>query len=349
MVPLLFADCIPVRGARKAVICDLGRETWYPIPLALHEILTEHRGKTLDEIKALFPAPAHEVIDEYFEHLFAQGLAWLCDDPERFPPMELEWDHPGVVSNALIDVGPYSDHDWESLFGQLAALGCQSVQLRFFTEVSAGTLDHVLRPTLESTLRYLELLVPDSPLLSEEALRELMARHQRVNTVFIHSAPENRVAEGTALAQRIVYRTDVVTSAEHCGQVHPAYFMASIPLFTEGQRHNTCLNRKVSVDEHGQIRNCPAMPRAFGAARDTPLARVVARGDFQAPWGVTKDQVSVCRDCEFRYVCTDCRALVADPGDPLSKPLRCGYDPYTANWNAAPTPEVLRATAGALA
>jgi len=47
---------------------------------------------------------------------------------------------------------------------------------------------------------------------------------------------------------------------------------------------------------------------------------------------ITKDQVAVCRDCEFRYVCTDCRAYTQDADDPYSKPAKCTYDPYTATW-----------------
>jgi len=42
----------------------------------------------------------------------------------------------------------------------------------------------------------------------------------------------------------------------------------------------------------------------------------------------------VCKDCEFRYVCTDCRAYRADAEDLYSKRARCSYDPYTATWGA---------------
>ena len=48
---------------------------------------------------------------------------------------------------------------------------------------------------------------------------------------------------------------------------------------------------------------------------------------------IKKDQISVCKDCEFRYVCTDCRAYTQNSGDQYSKPLKCNYDPYTATWN----------------
>jgi SPASM domain peptide maturase of grasp-with-spasm system len=126
--------------------------------------------------------------------------------------------------------------------------------------------------------------------------------------------------------------------------VHPAYFVTSLSSFTEAMHHNSCLNRKLSVDRRGEIRNCPSMPRSYGNAATTPLAEALEHPGFRAPWAITKDQVETCRDCEFRYVCTDCRAYVADPADPLSKPARCSYDPYRASWDA-PAPAAVAAAA----
>ena len=74
------------------------------------------------------------------------------------------------------------------------------------------------------------------------------------------------------------------------------------------------------------------MHESFGNVKDTRLATALEQEGVRKYWGISKDQVSICRDCEFRYVCTDCRAYVQQPGDDFSKPLKCGYDPYTNTW-----------------
>ena len=61
--------------------------------------------------------------------------------------------------------------------------------------------------------------------------------------------------------------------------------------------------------------------------------------EFKKVWSVNKDQIKICRDCEFRYMCSDCRAYTEDPKDIYSKPLKCGYDPYTnkgEDWSTNP-------------
>lgn len=74
------------------------------------------------------------------------------------------------------------------------------------------------------------------------------------------------------------------------------------------------------------------MTESFGNIRDTTLKQAIEKPGFKKYWNITKDQISVCKDCEFRHICTDCRAYLEDPEDSFSKPLKCGYNPYTCEW-----------------
>jgi SPASM domain peptide maturase of grasp-with-spasm system len=103
-------------------------------------------------------------------------------------------------------------------------------------------------------------------------------------------------------------------------------------LFTESQNYNTCLNRKISIDLDGEIKNCPSMRESFGNIENTPLQQALNKTGFKKYWNIDKDKITVCKDCEFRHICTDCRAYIENPEDIYSKPLKCGYNPYTAEW-----------------
>lgn len=75
------------------------------------------------------------------------------------------------------------------------------------------------------------------------------------------------------------------------------------------------------------------MSEIIGNIKDTTFKEASEEPDFKKYWDICKDRVHVCKDCEFRYICTDCRAYVEDPEDILSKPLKCGYNPYTGGWS----------------
>ena len=123
-----------------------------------------------------------------------------------------------------------------------------------------------------------------------------------------------------------------VNSNLSCGVINTQNFVSNLNIFTESQQHNTCLNRKISIDKDGYIKNCPSMAHHFGHISDTKLEDVIANPEFTKYWYIKKDEITKCKDCEFRHICTDCRAYRENPDDLYSAPLKCGYDPYTGVW-----------------
>jgi SPASM domain peptide maturase of grasp-with-spasm system len=343
----LYACCVPVRGARRSTVCDLQRGTWRLIPNGLYEILTAHKDRPLGEIKAAYGHAHDATIDQYFASLAQDELGFWCDDPAAFPDIDLTWEAPEPVSNAIVDVDADSAHDFASIFAQLDALGCRALQLRVFCALPLAALERVLRPTDRGRLRGIELVVRHTPEYDDAALLRLVRAFPRVYRVTVHSAPESRAVEAAGDV-RIAYRAQSVDSETHCGEVHAAYFAPTVDGFAEALGHNSCLNRKLSVDQRGEIRNCPSLPDSYGNAATTPLRAAVERPEFRRLWSVTKDQVETCRDCEFRYVCTDCRAYVeaSTEGGAYPKPAKCAYDPYAARWGA-PAAEVVPPAIGA--
>ncbi|MCG8412356.1 MAG: hypothetical protein MI739_13845, partial [Bacteroidales bacterium] len=64
---------------------------------------------------------------------------------------------------------------------------------------------------------------------------------------------------------------------------------------------------------------------------NTSLLDVVNSKEFQFYWNISKDQIEVCKDCEFRYICSDCRAYTKN-SNVYSQPAKCTYNPYIAKW-----------------
>jgi MoaA/NifB/PqqE/SkfB family radical SAM enzyme len=53
---------------------------------------------------------------------------------------------------------------------------------------------------------------------------------------------------------------------------------------------------------------------------------------FIENWNISKDEVEICRDCEYRYACTDCRAFTDKKANKYARPSRCNYNPYQGLW-----------------
>lgn len=104
---------------------------------------------------------------------------------------------------------------------------------------------------------------------------------------------------------------------------------------------NNCLAGKIAVSPNGDMFPCvfsrdQLLGNWFSAGS---LSAVIFGKATQEVWYASKDRVLVCRDCEYRYVCEDCRPLASVlAGEQLgfltAPSPRCVYNPYTGVWGS---------------
>lgn len=140
---------------------------------------------------------------------------------------------------------------------------------------------------------------------------------------------------------------DTVRSVKHCPQQSHAVtrqdiilqrymckprFTTSPESFSRNHRWNSCWYGKFAITSKGDIIPCIfARDIVCGNIRTDSWERI--RENLLDQWGVTKDSVETCKDCEFRYACDDCRPLSLGDGDGiLGKYPRCLYNPTTCEW-----------------
>lgn len=328
----LFAHCIPVQGYSRGAICDLQRNRIIPIPNILCDILLQEEPQTIAMLKASYDHQHDDIIDDYFHFLDEEELIFFTAHPQWFPPMALQWHHPSAVTNAILDFEVQPAYDLEEALRQLDRLQCKQVELRCYGIMPPEFYDQLLATISTSVITSVSILTRSSQDVPAKAWGALCDKHPRITSLVLYGSPEEEEYVSELLLTPLRFTQKHVTGAHCCGVVSESYFIAYTETFTEALQYNSCLNRKMGIDAKGYIRNCPSMQQHFGHIKDTSLEEALQHPGFKQHWRTTKDHVSICRDCEFRYVCTDCRAYLEDPDDSCSKPLKCGYDPYTCTW-----------------
>lgn len=337
----LHADCVPVRGAAFSAIYDLRRRKIVTFPTELAALLDALAARRYDDAYAAAASDAERTqLREFVDWLVAAELGAFVADPSRFPPIDLAYETPSAVHNTIVDVRDVK-HDFARLFAEIDGLGCQYVQVRAYRDLlSLDEIDDIAALAQHTSIRGIEFLLPHSDRYDGAALLALLERRRIITRLIVHSAPrdaelanESPVPGVDALRRRVRFIAERIDGAHHCGQISARTIRApSVPVFAEAQRRNGCLNGKLSIDENGRIRPCPSYRISFGRLGETPLAQAYAQPAMRAPGAIAKDSVDICRDCELRYACTDCRAYTRS-GGMHDKPLKCGYDPYTGRWS----------------
>lgn len=330
----IFSCCIPVKGYSRSIICDLQRGDFELIPNCLFEILTEHKNKSIQEIYDIYGKDYIQVIDEYFEFLIEREYGFFCNSlpGDSFPEMDMDWKNPKLITNCLVDFDSESCHSLKPIADQLSQLYCDAIEIRYFYSKSLDQLKEELIVLEDSTIRSIDLIVGYHISLEQESLKEFLILNKRVRKLLIHSTPKINKEVNVDRHTVVFFTSEKITSENCCGNMLPIYFSCNANLFLESLKFNSCLNKKISIDKKGDIKNCPSKIETFGNIKDTALIEVLAQSNFKKVWRIRKDQIEVCKDCEFRHICTDCRAYLNNPDNVYSKPLKCSYDPYTATW-----------------
>jgi radical SAM protein with 4Fe4S-binding SPASM domain len=96
---------------------------------------------------------------------------------------------------------------------------------------------------------------------------------------------------------------------------------------------NGCWQGKLAVSSTGNVHPC-IMSRSgdSGNVRERSLKEIVD-GPLRKYWDLSYDRIEICKDCEYRYACKDCRPVtIGSTGELTAKSIHCSYDPYSGEW-----------------
>jgi len=334
----LFACCIPVQGAKRAVMYDLNRGTWFHIPNDLAKILKHFQGKPKAGVYAQYDIENHKTLDSYFNFLEEHEFIFYTSQEQgaAFSPISMEWDYPAKISNAILDIGNNPDaYNIGSALAELESLGCGYLQLRQTDAQAVLEWDIILQIMATAAIFSIDLYIPYTP-YSRETVERWATEHKRIQNVYIYGASKQSVEYFSRRVHgNLIYVTPNLVPEIFIQD--PAYFTVTVPLFTESLRFNNYLNRKVYIDSLGGIRNAPKQEAVFGNVSKNRIVDIVDTYSFKSLWGVHKDMLLVCRDCEYRYMCVDNRIPVEDnDGTMWCFDTPCAYNPYIAKWRHEP-------------
>lgn len=327
----LFSCCIIVEGHKQSALCDVQRGDFILLTQEQTHLLQQTAGASLAKLSTKYDQDSYENILNFFEALVHKDFGFYTNKAKQFPPINLDWDAPASITNAIIDLASPPNSKLIKTLEEICSVGCAALQLRFFYPVEPQALITLLTVTNNSRIQSIEIFVPSQSAFDHvNEVQKMIDTHPRITQFVIFNSVKQEVINYRGFP--VIYLNASLEAKQHCGMVTQDLFILNIKSFTEFRHHNACLNRKISIDTDGNIKNCPSMSQSFGNIEDTTLQKALAHPDLKKYWNITKDQISVCKDCEFRYICTDCRAYIEHPEDIYSKPLKCGYNPYTCVW-----------------
>lgn len=121
----------------------------------------------------------------------------------------------------------------------------------------------------------------------------------------------------------------------HKPPIKPPFHTNECTFFTAHHYHE-CLAGKLAITATGDVIPCIfARQQLCGNILKNTLQEIVNGQSLTQCWNTTKDYITTCKDCEYRYACSDCRPLAQSQDSEKSwfaHPHSCSYNPYTGTW-----------------
>ncbi|MCJ7934507.1 MAG: grasp-with-spasm system SPASM domain peptide maturase [Chryseobacterium sp.] len=332
----LFSSILITKGVSRVLISDLQRNVSELFSLELYELIEELKIESIDNILQNYDAQSQEIISEYIDFLLENEYGFITknDWDHGFSQLSLKYHDSNIISDLFLEFEDIHviykiKCSVENLqIKHLVVYSKRNISLNEFLEI-----DELFKNT---PLENIEIYSPYHININLDNLEVLNAKACRISNLVFYNCKINpfKIKDEFRFIVNFIKENISISS---CGKVDLKYFNTNLPKVLEAINHNSCLHKKIGIDRDGHIKNCPLMEDVFGNINSTTLEEALKQTEFRKYWNLTKDSVEICKDCEFRYVCTDCRAFTErthtnNEDLDISRPLKCGYDPYTGEW-----------------
>ncbi len=229
----LFSNCIPVKGFRRSALIDLQRIDVQFVPNDLVDVINRNKDKNISEIIKNFDKNDKETFFEYVKFLTDNEYAFFqeSDEVNFFPPMNLVWDFPGLISNATIIISNQVEY-LKTTIKHLDLLGCEAVNVIFVSPVNITNLKSIISEFKTSAVRSIHLSIDFHDSMNRNSIIDMVVSELRISIIDIYDFVDTINFENK-FAQIRTYKSKL--NYADCGYVNLKDFCVNLPFFTESQ------------------------------------------------------------------------------------------------------------------
>ena len=336
---VLSSSCVITKGYNRSLIHDFSRNSSLLISNEYFDLIEYLDRKKIDDVILEVEDDSKDFFFDFLSFMYENEYALFVNDIELFPKKSDELhDNHVILKDCIIEIDNNTDILlFVNNLEQLDQFNCENIQV--WLKGNFNYTDIVKYLDLINNYDFLcvELCIENSKTIEKNYFIEIIDKYASISKIFLFNSADAYIYEYISehenqhpmLMGQIIYINHPL-DANNCGIINFESLSFGVETqFKINKKFNGCLYKKIAIDSKGNIKNCPYIINNF---QHNNLKDALTDDNFKKLWFIKKDDIEICKDCEFRYNCTDCRAFTIE-NDVYSKPLKCNYNPYTNEWN----------------
>jgi SPASM domain peptide maturase of grasp-with-spasm system len=324
------SNCVPVRGEKFTIIYDLLRESYIKIPNEIANLIINNQGNRLETIFSDYDNQSKYIIKKEIL-LFLRNQQLLITTKKKclnvFPKLKFLYDSPNLLTNGVV----FTDNLSVRLFSKLELLfdfQCYNFQIWINQKVGIKEIQRLIHFINESPILYTEICIKSVESIDLRSLSNIT--NKRIVIFLLNNLKpiKNNINKGSI---SFIYKPAFYNFLRPTNTINPSNFLVNYELFTESQKFNNFLNKKIFVLSNNDIKLHPNDKYDYGKLSKKNVLSFLNNKRTTLYWSTSKSKLNKCKSCEYRFMCVD-------PGLPFKKGERwhaeaeCNYDPKLGRW-----------------
>lgn len=295
----LHTQCRITSGPVRSTLIDLDRRKYETIPngmFTLLQLLERAYPIHWSKVAEQYQTEDREVLEQYRQWLVARDYIHevLEGTIDNWPLLPMAHDMPNALQDGIIDLSKDGDYSLLPVIRQFEKAGCKSLHIRDFDGFRLPELCSTLAAMSRSIICNMHLLLHASQYAI--AIAEKLAAHTHVSSILYHGCDQEQLNAVTQLSLAGVHAVKQHVQDEGCcGRITPDTFTVNHQFLSASGRKNTCLDRKLSIDRFGNVKNCPSMKQTWARADGFDILSVLKSDELRSSWAVSKDKDDTCQ------------------------------------------------------
>lgn len=203
--------------------------------------------------------------------------------------------------------------------------------IKDITRLNAETLSILSRQLGNIAIESLVIL-GGNPFLEPEQVENVKSKIKALNyKILCPPSLSDQYREETKRIENT--GVEITPSVCSTGNISEEKMSVDVNEFHYNQKYNPCWGNKLAIETNGDIKPCLWSGKIIGNIKNSHIASLILTQKCEPYWELTKEKINICKDCEFRYSCPDCRVIAEkQTGNLYGKTFGCRYSPGTGEW-----------------
>ena len=324
----LHSSCFIVKGISIGNIYDLRRGSIFFLPNSILDLLENYASKKISTLLNDYNNQL-ELINKYLDFLIENEIIFFTNDLDHFPKISMSFRKPFRLDIVLMEIDNFDSHK-KNIFqdDMLSEIGCTELVLISQTNATSN-LEKILK-TLDKSKIQSVIYLTDYKDYKPKKVSELTSNYLRLREVLIYNSPKitDKKSNNIIIFENNNIEDLLMRKIKSINDLVP-----NLEVYIEAQKHNIFYNRRIYIDNENRIKHTINQKETYGNISNENIFNIILDKNFNYLWNITKDDIIVCKDCQFRYLCPDNRIPIYDEKNKKYYHIEeCNYNPYTNQW-----------------